>query len=72
MSENAKKQLLQGKSIVKPRKPVYKYTIEKVFIEEYESIRNASKENKIPQTSIRSCCLKILKHAGGFYWEFKK
>ena len=71
MSENSKKQLLYGNSIVKPARIVNKYTIIGDFIKEYESIKNASIENNIPPTSIRACCIKKLKHAGGFYWEFK-
>lgn len=70
MSKNAKRQILEGKSIIKLRK-VVQYTLIGDFIEEYESIKNASIQNNIPQTSIRYCCLKKLKHAGGFYWEFK-
>lgn len=71
ISENSKKQLLYGNSVAKPPRIVCKYTMTGVFIKEYESIKNASIENNIPSSSIRACCIKKLKHAGGFYWEFK-
>jgi len=70
LSINAKKQISEGKSIIKP-KIVKKYD-NNIFLKEYESIKLASIKNNIPASSIRSCCIKKLKHAGGFYWEFKK
>ena len=71
MKENAKMQMLEGRSIVKQSILVNKFTMCGDFIKEYESITNAANENNIPKTSIIECCKKRLKHAGGFYWEFK-
>jgi len=72
ISKNSKKQMLEGSSVIKLPKIVNKYTMSGDFIEEYESIKNAALKSDIPATSIRYCCLDKLKHAGGFYWSFKK
>jgi hypothetical protein len=31
---------------------------------------SSSVDNDIPTSSIRECCIKRLKHARGFYWEY--
>jgi len=71
MSENAKRQMMNGNSVAKQPIPVIQYTIYKEYLNEYESIKSASIITSIPTTSISQCCKKKLKHAGGFYWEYK-
>lgn len=71
LSANAKKQILNGKSIIVP-KVILQYSLDNIFIKEYESILSASIENNIIQNAICNCCRKISKTSGGFKWEYKK
>ena len=70
MSENSKKQILEGKSIIKLR-PILQYTLNDEFIKEYNSISAAATENNIRSNSIGNCCKKISKTSGGFKWYYK-
>lgn len=70
ISENSKKQILNGKSIIKPR-IVQQYTMSGEFIKEYESILSASIETNILKTAICNCCRKNSKSSGGFKWNYK-
>lgn len=51
-------------------KPVKQYTIDGVFIKEYECIKYASNETGISKASISLCCNNKLKTAGNFIWVF--
>ena len=53
-------------------KPVLQYTIDGEFVKEWPSMMEASRQTKIPQTSISACCRGILKHAGGSIWKYKQ
>lgn len=46
------------------------YTMNGCFINEYNSIIEASKITKINKVSIGCACRKKYKHAGGYMWEF--
>lgn len=70
MSLNAKKQIMEGKSIIKFRE-VCQYTLDDKFIKEHESIISASIETNTNKNGICNCCLKISKTAGGFKWKYK-
>lgn len=51
--------------------PVEQYTKENVFIKEYSSIREASKNTKNKTHGIDQCCKNNYKHCGGFVWKYK-
>jgi len=70
MSNNAKNQILEGRSIIKLR-PILQYTMNDEFIKEYESIISASLETNIRNNAISNCCAKISKSSGGFKWYYK-
>ena len=53
-------------------RPVIQLNSEGIFVAEYESARQASAETKIDESSIRKCCNRKLKTAGGFYWTNKE
>lgn len=50
--------------------PVIQCTKDNVHIERFESISNASKFSGIGYMSIRKCCMKERKTAGGYIWKF--
>jgi hypothetical protein len=59
----------------KGRKPknVYKYDINSgLFIEEYNSINDASYHSGIQASNICMCCNKHIKTAGGYIWSYEK
>ena len=53
-------------------KPVAKYTKSFVFIEQYESVKDASVKNNIPGPNISNVCNHrgYCKTAGGYIWKF--
>lgn len=51
--------------------PIYQYTINKEFIQEWMSAAEASKYLHIDESSIRKCCKGTNKQAGGFIWILK-
>lgn len=51
-------------------RPIKQYTIDGVFIKEYECIKYASFETGVGKSSISLCCNKKLKTAGGYIWQF--
>jgi hypothetical protein len=51
-------------------KPVKQYTKEGLFIQEYDSVRQASEITGINRSDIGSCCRDNLKTAGNFIWRF--
>jgi hypothetical protein len=62
------------KSTVPPiktrKKEVFKYDLFLNFIEKYESVNEASRQNKVATANIAACCNKKVKSAGGFIWSF--
>lgn len=51
--------------------PVYQYTKDSVFVKEYPSIREASRQTGINRCNIASCCRGYkYKSAGGYVWSF--
>ena len=54
------------------RKPVIKYTKEGVFVEEFESTQEASRQTGLSQGNIYSCCVGRRNHTGGFIFKFKE
>lgn len=66
-----KKSTRKGKFYKKGRRKVAKYTREGMFIEEYISIKEASKQNKICKSAISDVCRgSKAKTAGGFIWKY--
>jgi group I intron endonuclease len=56
----------------KGTKPILQYTLDGVFIRDWDSATTASKELNIFQTSITACCKEKLKTCGGFIWRYKQ
>ncbi|MDE7345413.1 MAG: HNH endonuclease [Muribaculaceae bacterium] len=54
----------------KTARKVRQYTLEGVFIREFESSRMASEELKICKRNINACAAGRAKTAGGFVWEY--
>jgi group I intron endonuclease len=52
-------------------KTILQYTLEGIFIKEWESGKQASINLNIAQPNINSCCNYKVKSAGGFVWKFK-
>lgn len=53
-------------------KPILQFTLEGVFIREWQSATSASKELKINRGNITQCCKEKLKTCGGFIWRYKE
>ena len=53
-------------------KPIFQYSINGVFIKEWRSARNASKELKLDISGIRNAANGRLKTSGGFCWKRQK
>lgn len=53
-------------------KPILQFTLEGVFIREWQSATSASKELKINRGNITQCCKEKLKTCGGFIWCYKE
>lgn len=51
-------------------KPVSKYSKQGILLENYNSIREASIDNNLPESNISMCCNGKLKTCGGFKWKF--
>lgn len=56
---------------IKLSKPVIQYTKDNKFVAEYISIIEASRQTKIPDSNITSCCKHRYKSAGGYIWKYK-
>lgn len=56
----------------KGSKPILQYTLDGVFIRDWDSATTASKELNIFQTSITACCKGKQKSAYGFIWRHKE
>ncbi|MDK2563933.1 HNH endonuclease [Romboutsia sedimentorum] len=52
------------------RKPVNQFSLEKKFIAEFESARDASRKTGVRLSGIVNVCNKVHKSAGGFYWKW--
>ena len=59
-----------GKSIMIPR-IILQYSLDDIFIKEYNSIISASIETNIHKNAICNCCRKVSKTSGGFKWKYK-
>lgn len=53
------------------KKPILQYTLDNVFIKEFDSATTADKDLKINQSSITKCCKGKLKTSGGYIWKYK-
>ncbi len=51
-------------------KPVAQYTLEGVFVKEWESIKSASESMRISHGNIISCCKGVRKSTGGYKWQY--
>lgn len=74
MSERQKGKTLSEETKIKISKRIskriYKFSMNKELIKEYESATEAMKECKINKANISACCHKRKKSAGGFIWSF--
>ena len=52
-------------------KPIFQYTIENIFIKEWESAKTAEEKLNIDSSSILKCCKQQLKTSGKFIWKYK-
>lgn len=53
-------------------KPILQYTLEGVFIREWDSATQAIKELNIQNSHISDCCKGKRNKCGGFIWKFKE
>ena len=53
------------------RKKVQQYTIEGEFINEFNSVSEASKQTGYNKTSIAKVCRRERKSSGGYHWKYK-
>lgn len=60
-----------GKSKLKCRKPILQYTLDNIFIREWDSAITASIELNINRNSIGQCCCNRIKSSGGYIWRYK-
>lgn len=63
------------KSVVKSKsKPVLQYSLKLEYMNEYQSLAEASKQTGINHNCIAKCCLnrKYYKTAGGYIWKYKE
>lgn len=52
-------------------KPILQYSLEGIFIKEWESAKTAAKKLKIDSSGILKCCKNKLTTAGKFKWKYK-
>jgi hypothetical protein len=57
-------------SISNNNKKVGQYTLDNIFLKEYESIKKAYEDTLINRNSIGRCCRKERKTGGGYIWKF--
>jgi group I intron endonuclease len=53
------------------KKPIVQYSLEGVFIKDWSSLHSASRSLKIDVNSIKDCCKKRFKQAGGYIFRYK-
>ena len=56
----------------RPKKAVYQYTVDGDLINEYVSMKEASRETGVPDGSISANCSGKQRTAGGFVWRLKE
>jgi hypothetical protein len=61
-------QALKGKGI----KPILQFTLDNIFIREWDSATTASRELNINQSNITKVCKGKIKTCGGFIWRYKE
>lgn len=54
------------------KKPIFQYTLEGDFIQEWPSIGFAATQLGVEQTSISANLRGLYKHAGKYLWRYKK
>lgn len=54
------------------KRTIYKYSLEGVFLCQYDSIRKAAIENNTYVSSILHCCTRETSNAGGYIWRYEK
>lgn len=52
-------------------KAVYQYSIQGIFIKEFDSIMDARRETGVNDTSISLCCRNRQKTSGNYIWKYK-
>lgn len=57
---------------IKKRKKVYKFSLFGEFLDEYESLTEAAKNNNLFVSDISKCCKGDSNTHGGFFWSFKR
>lgn len=70
---NSENQLHAYKNgLEKPRfqSKVKQYSLDGIFIKQFEYIKDAAKELNIDDSSISACCRKKRKTAGGYIWKY--
>lgn len=58
--------------ISKISKPILQFTLDDVFVKEFDSAKSASLELGIDSSSIGKCCKGKQKSCGGFIWKYKE
>ena len=56
----------------KTSRKVYKYNLDGIFLNEYKSVREASRLLNLSHSNISRCCNYISKHCGGFIFRYEK
>ena len=56
----------------KNNKPILQYTLDGVFIREWDSVTTASKELNLNISSICMCCKEKYQSCGGYKWNYKQ
>lgn len=67
-----KKQRKQRKAETYFSRTVLQYTTDGIFIKEFISVAEASRQTTINKSCIRDCCRGKQKSAGGFIWRYKE
>ncbi len=70
MSESQKK-LYENGYVSPVKKAIIQYTLDMVFIKEWESSAEVERVLKINRSSICMCLKKTIKTSGGFIWRYK-
>jgi hypothetical protein len=56
----------------KTSRKVYQYNLDGIFLNEYKSVREASRLLNLSHSNISRCCNYISKHCGGFIFRYEK